>query len=206
MIAATGSEQKSSYQNLRFFLPSAALLLAVLELLSLSRPLWTDEVLQLAGTNNLSGRALLEFIKNMPGQAPLGYLIQHWTLQGLGFSSATARLPSVLCGVAAVFAVGALSKQVVPGSTLAVATIWLGLPLVARYATEARPYSMALLFAALSTLFFHRLLTAPTIGNCVPYFLCVLAGLYSVPFTLFLQIGIWRISSMHANACLTRLV
>lgn len=157
--------------------------------LSSLRPFWTDEVLQLAGTYNLTGLALLRFVRIMPGQAPLTYVMQHWTLEWLGLSLVSARLPSVLCAVAAIFVMRALSRRLVPGSTLAVLGIWLALPLITRYGTEARPYAEAVLCSALATLFFWKLNVSPSLTKCVLYGLCMLAGLYSIPFTFFVGLG-----------------
>lgn len=153
------------------------------------RPLWTDEVLQLIGTRALAGSNLLDFIRNMPGQGPLGYLLQHYAIQLMGFSVISARIVSVLFAVAAAFVVVNLCRELRHPHTGLALLMWMALPLVLRYSVEARPYSQALFFSALATLSLLRLLRAPSGKYALLYGLAVLAGAYTLPYTFFPQVG-----------------
>ncbi len=153
------------------------------------RPLWTDEVLQLIGTRNLAGTNLLNFIRDMPGQAPLGYLLQHYTIHWIGYSVISARLVPVAFAIAALIVVVLICRELRhPGAGVGL-LMWIALPLVLRYATEARPYSLALFFSALATLFLLRLIREPSTTQAILYGLAVVGGAYSMPYTLFPQIG-----------------
>jgi hypothetical protein len=65
----------------------------VLVSLSGARPLWLDEIWQLIGTRDLSGPPLMRYVATFPGAAPLGYLVQHWTINLFGFSLFFSKVP-----------------------------------------------------------------------------------------------------------------
>ncbi len=61
------------------------------------------------------------------------------------------------------------------------------MPLLFRYATEARPYSQGLFFSVLCTLLLVRWLRDPRVVWLVAYGAACLAGVYSQPFALFVS-------------------
>jgi len=157
--------------------------------LSAVHPFWLDEVMQLAGTRDYSGTALIRFIRDFPGTAPLGYLVQHWTIACLGFSSLSARISSEICSVLSCIALSVLGRQLGLRNRSFLILLWACLPLQLRYALEARPYSQALFFAILATACFLHLLSRPSFQRALAYAVVIALGLYTVPYTLFLQFG-----------------
>ncbi len=160
-------------------------------LLALSpiRPLWLDEVMQLVDTRDLAGSELLSYIRLQPGQSPLGYLLQHYVIGLAGYSILTARIVAVLFGAGSCFVIALLCQELNRPRTTALVLLWMALPIQLRYATEARPYSQAIFFSAAATLLLVRLIRAPSWQRALLYALAVAAGLYSVPYTLFPQVG-----------------
>ncbi len=158
---------------------------ACLIIASLHLSLWLDEVIQLIGTRDMPAGKLLHYIGHDPGQAPLGYFIQKACLFVFGFSKLSARLPSILFAVVACLVFTRLSK---PG-TLLFATI----PMVMRYATEARPYAIALCLSVLAIYFFERWSTTQTVTSYIAFAACLMAGMYAQPYSIFIgaAVTIW---------------
>jgi hypothetical protein len=152
------------------------------------RPFWLDEILQLIGTRDLSGSALLHYIRENPGAAPLGYFLQHWAIAFLGFSFFSARATAEICSVLTCLALMFASRKD-HKSVWSIALVWMILPLPLRYALEARPYSQGLLFSALGTLCVLSIAIRPTPLKGFIYAAIIALGLYSAPYTAFLQTG-----------------
>src|SRR5579864_1699472 len=119
--------------------------MALLACLSL-RPLWLDEVLQLAGTMTSSVAALLRWIPYNIGASPLGYLVQRPFVLAAGPSPFWARLPSAAFSVAGCVAMIGLCRALdLPRKTWLFSLLLFAIvPSQFRYAVEARPYSQAL--------------------------------------------------------------
>src|SRR4051812_41230623 len=76
---------------------------ALLVFISRLRPLWLDEVLQAIGTRDLPTSRVFGYVQNFPGAAPLGYVLQHWSVVALGFSTSSARATSAAFSVLSCF-------------------------------------------------------------------------------------------------------
>lgn len=152
------------------------------------RPLWVDEIYQLEATRDLPITQVLHSSMLAPGGMPLGYLIQALWLKVAGFSTAQARLPAALFGLASVFATAWIARQM---NLNGAGVVLLGLltPLLFRYSTEARPYSQGLFFSTLSTALFLSWMRDPSKGKWFAYLLCNVAGIYSQPFSVFIPIA-----------------
>jgi Dolichyl-phosphate-mannose-protein mannosyltransferase len=161
----------------------------VLVSLSGARPLWLDEIWQLIGTRDLSGPPLMRYVATFPGAAPLGYLVQHWTINLFGFSLFSARFPSELCSVFCCTGLILICRQLCIQNPWFPLLCWMLLPIQLRYAVEGRPYEQGLLFSVLGTYLFFRLLEQSSFVNGVAYAVVVALGVYSAPYTLFLQGG-----------------
>jgi uncharacterized membrane protein len=152
-------------------------------------PLWVDEILQLIGTTSPTLGGVFLWSTYSVGATPLGYLIQREAIHLFGFSTFVARLPAALFGILSVAAMGLLARRLglsQPAWTMAMFGI---LPLVFRYAMEARVYSQALFLSILSTLAFLWLKDRPGWGRAVAYGLTLVAGLYTMPFMIFVAAG-----------------
>jgi hypothetical protein len=144
---------------LLWFLPCYALTLLVL---APRLSLWLDEILTLIGAIEPNTFALLEYIKTVPGGTPLAFLPPRWSIQALGNSPLSARLPSILASIAACPAIFLLARRMklrTPFLAVLVFALW---PLQLRYALEARPYALALALSVWSTEIFLSLRQRPT--------------------------------------------
>lgn len=138
--------------------------------------LWLDELHQLVGTYHRSWFELIEWAKASPGGTPLNFIAQKISLDLLGFSSLSVRLPAILFGVASL----ALFLRLASGQLMAAAMFAL-LPQVFRYGVEARPYSQGLFFTLLAFLLWQE--------RNRYYILAVIGGLYSQVFSAFIAAG-----------------
>lgn len=164
--------------------------IALLACLSL-RPLWLDEVLQLAGTMTSSVAALLRWIPYNIGASPLGYLVQRPFVLASGPSPFWARLPAAVFSMAGcVSLIGLcraldLPRRVWLSSLLLFALV----PSQFRYAVEARPYSQALWLSILSITLSLHLFKFPTATKFGIFTLVNAAALYTQPYSALPAIG-----------------
>jgi len=156
-----------------------------------SRPFWLDEILQLIGTRDLSGDALLNYVRGFPGAAPLGYAIQHSAISLLGFSFFSTRASSELSSVLSCLVLIVICRQLFSERTHIWYLVfsWMILPLQLRYALEARPYSQGIFFSALGTLCILSIAARPAPAKGLAYAVIIALGLYSAPYTAFMQAG-----------------
>ena len=153
--------------------PTVALLIAyagtVVAVLGV-RPLWADELLQLTGAREGNWTALFHWAQILPGGTPLPLALQKLSIAIFGWSNWALRLPAAVFGIAS----AALFARLCQGKRVPL-TIFLAMPMLFRYATEARMYSEALFFVLLVWVARGRVLRSAA---------AVLA-MYSSPFTLF---------------------
>ncbi|MGJ5818026.1 glycosyltransferase family 39 protein [Paludibaculum fermentans] len=149
-------------------------------------PLWLDEVLQLLGTSSADPARAVSWSAQNAGGVPLGYLVQWAFIHALGQSPLIARLPSALAGLLSVFVLLRICRAIaLPRPSIAL-ILFMILPLQLRYAVEARPYSLALLFTLLATEAVLRLRRDPRILYFVIYLSAATAALYTQPYSGFL--------------------
>lgn len=176
-------------------------------------PLWLDEVLQLIDTRD--GTAfdmLLRLPSHHAGSAPLGYLVQHASLQLTSYSMVAARLPAAIFGAASVFVVALLATELDVARGWLAALIFAMFPLTLRYSAEGRMYSQALFFSTLATLLYVRYARDPrwTIG--VGYCAALIAAAYTQPFasSVGLALFLWSLfndeSKVAIFGCLSFMV
>jgi len=147
------------------------------------RQLHLDEILQLQDTRQPSVSKLLTSIPvHHIGSGPLGYLTQQATLKVTGYSVRRARLPAAIFGTGAVFAMYWLAMEMGLRYGAVAAAIFAMLPFTVRYATEARPYSQALFFSILATIFYVRLSRRPGWRLAGAYSAALAAAAYAQPF------------------------
>ena len=158
-------------------------------LLSSLRPLWTDEVLQLAIASHPVGHSFFDEVRLNAGGTPLGYLVAAASEREFGPTWMGARLPSILAGAAAVLSVLALAEELGAATPLFACLLFAICPLQIRYAAEGRPYEIALLFSILSSLYALRLNRVPSPANSAIYAALVTVGIYCQPFAAFIAIG-----------------
>jgi 4-amino-4-deoxy-L-arabinose transferase-like glycosyltransferase len=165
----------------------AALVLAVVPL----RPFWLDEVLQLVGTRPEKSLAeVIAYVPENPGSGPLGYIVQHAFLAALGVNRWSARLPSALFAIATCAATIALARRIGLAHAWLAGAILVALPLMLRYAAEARPYTQATFLAVAATLLVLSLgAGSPRPAALGGYAALLIAGVYTHPFTVLVAGG-----------------
>ena len=167
---------------------SAAYFLALLPLLP-RLSLWLDEILELHAVRDVDLAHLSQEIASNAGAVPLGYYPQFLLIKLLGYSPATGRLASAIFAALACFTLGLLCRRLKIRYPLLVVAIYALCPLQLRYATEARTYAQALWLIITATLVFTWLMEKITPARGILYFACILAGLYTQPFTLFVPLA-----------------
>jgi hypothetical protein len=145
-------------------------------------PVSVDEILRLAGTSQSSFGAVLAWVKQVPGAAPLGDLLQFCILAVIGHSKLAVRLPSLACAVASCYFMWKLARQTALQQPLLAVLVFMLLPLAFRYEVSARPFALGILLLICATICYLRLLSAPTLKNAAAYALLLLACLYTDPF------------------------
>jgi mannosyltransferase len=125
--------------------------------------------------------------ENMP---PLYYLLLNRWLALFGTSEFALRLPSALCGVAAVGVVAVLGARLFGQTAGRVAGVLLAVnPYHIAYSMEARAYSVMFLLAAVSCLLFVRLPGVPRGRHRVAYVLVSAAMLWVHPMSGFVLVA-----------------
>ena len=166
-----------------------ALYTATLLLIVPRLSLWLDEILGLIGVRYAHLSSLIDYVSNMPGGVPLAYATQWAVVKVLGYSVYSGRLTSIICSVAAAAGVFALARRLPLKYPLAAVVVYCLLPLQFRYALEARPYGVALCCSVWATVCFFTLVEKVTAFRTVVYTLCIIAGLYSQPYTFFVPLA-----------------
>lgn len=152
-------------------------------------PLWLDEILDLIGVRFYDLPRLIEYVPENSGGVPLGYLVQVVSVRAFGYSPFAGRLPSAVFSVLGGIGIVLLAKRFGlrwPAFALAVFCLF---PLQLRYALEARPYSQALAISIWMTLAFLRLRETPTPARFFLYWICIVAGLYTQPYSVFVAVA-----------------
>jgi hypothetical protein len=162
---------------------------AILFATAASLPLRLDEILQIATIRFHSGTSLFTSIARTPGSAPLNYLLQA-AISPMAANSAVAnRFFSIVFGVAALFVFWRLAERCLAHWALPATGLFAILPIHFMLAATARPYEQALFLLLLSTIWFFRVLSAPTVTNAAVYALLLLLCIYSEPFASLPAIG-----------------
>ena len=163
----------------------ACVLAGLLPVLSL----WLDEIMDLMVVRSAGMRELLAGVAVNSGNAPLNYIIQFWAVHALGYSAFVGRLPEAIFSLASCGGIYVLARRLRLRWPLLAVVVFALFPLQFRYALEARPYSLALALSIWSTVAFFRLLDRPhSLPRAALYMLSVAAGIYVLPFTLFVAI------------------
>ncbi len=164
----------------------ACVLVALLPVLSL----WLDEIMDLMVVRSAGMRELLAGVAVNSGNAPLNYIIQFWTVHALGYSAFVGRLPESIFSLVSCLGIYILARRLRLRWPVLPVAVFALFPLQFRYALEARPYSLALAFSIWSTVAFFRLLDQPrSLARAALYTLSVAAGIYVLPFTLFVAVA-----------------
>jgi mannosyltransferase len=191
--------------TLTWLLPTALTALAVSW--QSSRPdLWRDEFATWsAATRSVSG--IIALGRHIDGVIVPYYLLEHFWIGWFGDTALAMRMPSILATTATAAVVALLARRWWgPAAGLLGGLLFAVLPVVSRYAQEARGYALATLFAALSTLVLAGALDRSRWWRWTGYALCValmglshLLSLLILPGHLVLVGGaVWRTGRRRA--------
>jgi hypothetical protein len=164
--------------------------------------LWLDEITDLTGARLAKFGSLIVFVRGNPGAVPLGYFAQAAAIRVLGMSAFSGRLPSALSSVASCAGIYFLMRRAGARWPLLGVLVFALCPLQLRYALEARGYALALALSIWSTVLFFRILERPrAVGWLISYGLCVTAGLYAQPYSVFVPLAhlVWLLLAPDAE-------
>ncbi|MDQ2774300.1 MAG: glycosyltransferase family 39 protein [Acidobacteriota bacterium] len=162
---------------------------AILFVTAASLPFRLDEILQIAAIRFHSGTSLFASIAHTPGAAPLNYFLQAVISPMAANSPLGNRFFSIVFGIAALFAFWRLAKLCLAHWTLPAVCLFAILPIHFMLAATARPYEQALFFLLLSTIWFFRVSSAPSVISAAVYSALLLLCIYSEPFAFLPAIG-----------------
>jgi 4-amino-4-deoxy-L-arabinose transferase-like glycosyltransferase len=162
---------------------------AVLAWLAGLRPLWLDEVLQLAASTQPDARSMIRWVTYNPGGAPLGYLAQRVFVLTLGLTPLAARAAPAIFSLLSAVTLAGFARDLKASATTLVLAAFVVTPLQLRYAVEGRPYSQALFFALAALWCLWRLAQAPSWRLAAAYAALAMAGLYTQPLSAAVQLG-----------------
>jgi mannosyltransferase len=160
----------------------------ILRLWKLSaQSLWLDELHNMIEADpSLSWDQLFSYLKCCDQHPPLYFFIERLVFTAFGQTEGIARSVSVVAGTVSVWVMWLLGKEVYNKGLGYIAAIFTCVNYYnILYSQEARGYIFAFLFAALSFLYFIRLIKAPFRRNIILYAVFTLLLLYSHYYSLF---------------------
>ena len=148
----------------------AILLLAfILRLILLNQSLWLDEAIEVLAVKNTQYSALITQYSLGDFHPPLYHLILKFWTGFVGFTEVGARSFSVFTGIATVFVIFLIGKELKSAKLGFFSALFLATaPLHIYYSQEARMYSLVTLFVATLIYFFLKILKS---SNLIYWFL-----------------------------------
>ncbi|HTY57040.1 MAG TPA: glycosyltransferase family 39 protein [Candidatus Binataceae bacterium] len=164
----------------------------VLRLLYLgSRDLWLDE----AASAKFASYSWPHFAKAVtfwPVNMTFYFAVLHVWTSVMGDSEFMLRMPSVLAAAATVPLVYLLGTKLLDRRAGLVAAVLMTVNVASvDFSQEARSYTLVVMLAALSSLFFVQSLSKPSLGNCAAYVVATVCCIYSHMFGILLLPAQW---------------
>ncbi len=149
--------------------------------------LWLDELQTMNEANPALGWGeLFNFFKTGEHHPPLFFITERIFFSIFGHTAYTARLAPAIAGVAGIWAMYQLGKEILNRNLgILCAMLTCVNYFCLSYSQEARPYSFAFLFAALSFTWFIKFLKDPSKRNIAWYSVFSLLLLYTHYYSLF---------------------
>lgn len=161
---------------------------AFLRLYKLSfQDIWIDEIFSLIQSGPSKTYAqIYDFLRAFDQHPPLYYFSIHFFTQIFGHSTYTVRLFSALIGVAGIFAIYALGKEISNKKVALFAALILCVnPFHIYYSQEARMYSLLFLTTIVSFYYLIKFIKAPSYKSAILYACFSALMIYSHFFALF---------------------
>src|SRR6476660_3863085 len=152
---------------------------------------WLDEINTLNDANpDFTLSEVFASVAKYDLHPPLYFFVIHFLFKLFGYTAFVARLFSVGCGIAAIFAMYNLGKELINRQVGLIAAALLCVNAYQiDYSQEARPYMMFCLFAILSFSYLARFIKIPTRRHAVLYGVFTSLMLYGHLFGLFTLVG-----------------
>lgn len=173
---------------LAFFLTLIAYGLLLIGL-SILMPLRLSEITQAAAFLHFDWASFFKWIGQTPAGAPLHYFAELPLALLAPDYKALLRIPAIISALGSVFVFFALSKKVPLQYPLLALLLFIAIPTHLMYATQARPYEMALFLLLLATLSFFSLVEQPTFGRAFIYSILLVACLFTQASSYLPSVG-----------------
>jgi 4-amino-4-deoxy-L-arabinose transferase-like glycosyltransferase len=146
---------------------------------------WHDEALTVESAR-VSVWQCVQTVRNGENCPPAYFVVVNLWCKLVTLSDASLRLPSALMGIASVWIVYKLGRQLFDASTALTAAALLAVwPYHIAYSQEARPYAMLMLVVALCLWAFVRLMRTGSPSAQAAYVASATAAMYTHTFALF---------------------
>ena len=152
-----------------------------------NQSLWLDELHTMNEANpDGTWGDMFHYLKNGDQHPPLYFILERISFSIFNDTAFVARMLSVLAGTAGVWAMYRLGKEILNKQLGMIGAVLTCINFYSIfYSQEARPYSFAFLFAALSFTWFIRLIRTPSKKTAIQYAVFTLLLLYSHYYSLF---------------------
>ena len=196
---------KGLEKDSNWYLIAILLLALVLRLILINQSLWLDEAIQILAVKNNSYSQLITQYSLDDFHPPLYHLVLKFWTTIFGITEFAARSFSVLTGIATVYIVYLIGKEIKHEKLGLITAAFLATaPLHIYYSQEARMYSLAAFFVATLVYFFLKVLKT---GKQILWFLFTLTlvlTLYTdyLPYLILIPLNLyvfWQIKSLYKN-------
>ena len=161
--------------------------------------LWLDELYTFMDCDpSISWHETLTTVLALECKSPLYYFIVKFLFIAFGYTDIVARVLSVVAGIAGIYAMYFLGKEIFNTRTGLIAALFTSLNYFhIYYSQEARGYIFLFLFTVLSFLFFIRTLKTLSLQNAIWYGLTSLLSLHIHTFAILVIIAQALILSVY---------
>ncbi|HCE44160.1 MAG TPA: hypothetical protein DET40_11475 [Lentisphaeria bacterium] len=143
--------------------------------------LWTDELATYWASTAPTIHETIDRVAETQGQSPLYYLLERACLENLPEGEFSVRFLSLAASIISVYLMFLLGKQIFKDEhrALFASLVFAIHDTSVYYALEARPYSLGIMFALLSMIFFIRLFSSRSVVNLLLYTVFSVLTFYS---------------------------
>jgi uncharacterized membrane protein len=149
--------------------------------------LWLDEIYSIKETNpDLPLKVMYDNLNVSEQAPPLYFLLAYFALKVFGYSAFVLRMFSACIGIAGVFMIYLLGKELQNKKAGAYAALLLSINYFhLSYSQEARMYTLLFLFTTLSFYMLVRFIKTPGFKSCLFYTISTIMMIYTHFFALF---------------------
>ncbi len=156
------------------------------------KPFWLDETFTAASLYNETLRSLFENWIKPDVHPPLYPILMFFWAKLFGISDIALRVPSFLCGVAAIATLFFGLRGALGTATAAIGALTLAAaPNAITYSVEARPYGLVLLLASLSSVYAVRFALSARRADLIGFSIASILLAFTHYFGLLLSAGLY---------------